>query len=83
MASPLTPEVLAELEECHLAFLTARLVSAEAAAEWRRNAPRVGEALLSARVGDVADAGALASALDAALGSEAVERAARPLVPPG
>jgi hypothetical protein len=79
MASQLTPEILARLEERHLAFLCARLVSPEAAADWRSNAPRVGEALLAARVGEVVDPAALAAALEAALGGEAVERAARPL----
>jgi hypothetical protein len=79
MEPVLTPEILAQLEERHLAFLAARLVSPEAEASFRRNAPRVGEALLAARVGDVVDPGSLAAALDAALGSEAVERVARPL----
>jgi hypothetical protein len=35
----LTPEILAEQEARHLAFLEARLVSPEAAAELRANPP--------------------------------------------
>ncbi len=67
------------MEARHLAFLEARLVSPEAAAELRANAAGVHDALLAARVGDVVDASALAAALDAALTREAVDRAARPL----
>jgi hypothetical protein len=79
MASPLTPEILTQLKARHVAFLKARLVSAEAAAEWVDAAPALHDALLSARVGDVIDAATLAAAVDASLGGEAVERAARPL----
>ena len=79
MASPLTLEILALQKARHVAFLHARLVSAEAAAEWVAAAPAIHDALLSARVGDVIDAPALAAAVDASLGGEAVERAARPL----
>jgi hypothetical protein len=79
MASPLTAEILAQLKARHLAFLAARLVSAEAAAEWRAQVAAAYDTLLAARVGQVVDARALADALDAALTSEAVERAARPL----
>ena len=79
MASPLTPEILAQLKERHLAFLAARLVSPEAFAEWRANVAAVVGALLAARVRDVADVRALADAMDAALTSDAVERIARPL----
>ncbi len=75
----LTPEILAELEARHVAFLEARLVSPEAAAEFRANASAVHDALLAARVADVVDAPALVAALDAALTRDAVERAARPL----
>lgn len=76
----LTPEILAELEARHLAFLEARLVSPEAAAEWLDNAPAIHDVILAARVGDVVDPGALGAAIDAALTGEAVERAARPLL---
>ncbi len=79
MASPLSPAILAELKDRHLAFLAARLVSTEAAAEWRTQVAAAYDTLLAARVGQVVDAGALADALDAALTGEAVERAARPL----
>jgi hypothetical protein len=75
----LTPELLAEIEARHLAFLEARLVSPEAAAELRANASAVHDALLAAPVADVVDAQALAAALDAALTRAAVDRAVRPL----
>ena len=52
MESPLTPEILAEQKARHVAFLQARLVSAEALAEWVAAAPAIHEALLSARVDD-------------------------------
>src|SRR5512141_3082683 len=76
---PITAEDLAQLEARHLAFLRARLVSAEAEAEWRANLPVVWADLLSAKIGSLVDAPALAAALDATLTSDAVERAARPL----
>jgi hypothetical protein len=75
----LTPEILAELRDRHVAFLSARLTSPEAAAEWVENAPRVHDAILAARVGDVIDVRALTAAVDAVLTGPAVERAARPL----
>jgi hypothetical protein len=79
MPSPLTAETLAQIEARHLAFLSARLVSPEAAVEWRAQIAAAYETLLAARVGQVVDASALADALDAALTGEAIERAARPL----
>ena len=75
----ISTEVLAELEARHLAFLSARLVSAEAEAEWRQNLPAVWADLLSTKVSALVDPAAAAAALDAVLTSEVVERAARPL----
>jgi hypothetical protein len=43
------------------------------------NAPRIHDAILAARVGDVVDARTLAAAVDTVLTGQAVERAARPL----
>ena len=79
MVSELTPDVLAALEARHLAFLKARLVSDEAARDWRANVAAVSRALLSERVGSVVDAAAFASLLDAVLTRDTVERLARPL----
>jgi hypothetical protein len=80
-ASPaaLTAEILAQLKARHLAFLEARLVSAEAAVEWRAQVGAACETLLAARVGQVVEASAVTDALDAVLTGEAVERVARPL----
>jgi hypothetical protein len=75
----LSPEILAELRARHLAFLEARLVGAEAEAEWRTNVAAIWADLLAARVRDLADAPALAAALDTVLTPDLVEKAARPL----
>jgi hypothetical protein len=79
MPSSIAPEMLTQLRARHLAFLEARLVSPAAAMEWRANVAAVHEALLTARVGSVVDPRTLAEAVDVALTSDAVERAARPL----
>lgn len=75
----LPPEILAELRARHLAFLEARLVGAEAEAEWRTNVAAVWADLMATRVKDLADAPAIAAALDAVLTPDLVERAARPI----
>jgi hypothetical protein len=75
----ISAEDLAQLQARHLAFLSARLVSPEAEAEWRANLPAVWADFLSAKVGDLVDAPALAAALDATLTAALVEHAARPL----
>jgi hypothetical protein len=79
MDSSITPEFFARQQERHVAFLAARLVSPEAAAEWVAAAPAIHDALLAARVGDVIDAASLAAAVEATLTGETVEQAARPL----
>jgi len=79
MPSSLPPDALAEMSARHVAFLAARLTSPAAAAELRENLAPVREALLDARVGEILEPVAVAAAIDAALTSEAVERAARPL----
>lgn len=75
----LTPEDLTALEARHLAFLEARLVSAEAEREWTEGLARGFADLLAAKVRDLADAKALADALDRVLTPEVIEQAARPL----
>ncbi len=79
MPSSLTPDALVEIRDRHVAFLVARLTSAEAEGELRDNLKAVYEALLAAPVGSVVDPSALAAAVDAALTSDAVEHVARPL----
>ncbi|MFT3774271.1 MAG: hypothetical protein QM820_53595 [Minicystis sp.] len=76
---PLSPADLAQLQARHLAFLEARLVSPAAEAEWRANLPAVYSDLLATKIAAIADAPAIAAALDSVLTSSNVERAARPL----
>jgi len=75
----LTPEDLAQLRARHVAFLEARLLSPQAEAEWRANLAALWIDLCSAKVAAIADAPAIAAALDAVLTPEVVARAARPL----
>lgn len=75
---PITPADLAHLKQRHLAFLAARLTSPEAEAEWRASLAAGFADLLSMRLRDLADAPALAGALDTILTAGAVAQAARP-----
>src|SRR5512132_819820 len=75
----ISPADLAQLKERHLAFLAARLVSAEAEAEWRANLALGFADLLSTKVRDLVDAPALAAVLDTVLTEAAVAHAARPV----
>ncbi len=75
----LSPAALIALKARHLAYLEARLVSAEAEAEWKKNLGPVVSDLLSTRVGDLASPTRLADAADALFTAEAVERTVRPL----
>jgi hypothetical protein len=79
MAALLTPEILGALEARQVAFLEARLVSDEARRAWSANFAAARRELMAAKVGDLVDPAALASALDAALTGASVERVARPL----
>jgi hypothetical protein len=75
----ISPAALTALEARHLAFLEARLVSAEAEAEWKKTLGPVVADLLSTRVGALASPARLADAADALFTAEAVERTVRPL----
>ena len=75
----LSPAALTALKARHLAFLEARLVSAEAEAEWAKSLGPVVADLLSTRVGELASPARLADAADALFTAEAVERTVRPL----
>lgn len=75
----LSPAALTALKARHLAFLEARLVSAEAEAEWKKSLGHIVADLLAIKIGDLASAQHLADAADALFTPEAVERAVRPL----
>jgi hypothetical protein len=75
----ISPAALAALKDRHLAYLTARLVSAEAEAEWRKTLGLVVADLLSVKVGELASPALLADAADTFFTAEAVERSVRPL----
>jgi hypothetical protein len=75
----LSQAALSALKARHLAFLEARLVSAEAEAEWRKSLGPVVTDLLATKIGDLASAHRLADAADALFTAEAVERTVRPL----
>jgi hypothetical protein len=75
----ISPAALAALKARHLAFLHARLVSAEAEAEWKKTFGPVVADLLSIKIGDLASAAHLADAADALFTAEAVDAAVRPL----
>jgi hypothetical protein len=77
--SSLPREALADLKARHLAFLRERLVGDAAQAEWRANFPLIFADLMATKVSSIADAKAIALALDGALTAAAVERAARPV----
>jgi hypothetical protein len=74
-----SPALLREIRARHLAYIEERLASAEAEAEWRANCRAGLEALLDARLGDVAPGSILADAIDRLLSPELLERVARPL----
>lgn len=77
--SSVSPAALVALKARHLAFLEARLVSAEAEAEWKKSLGPVVSDLLSTRVGELASPHRLADAADALFTADAVERTVRPL----
>ncbi len=77
--SPISPAALTSLKARHLAFLEARLVSAEAEAEWKKHLGSVVADLLAIKIGDLASPRHLADAADALFTPEAVERTVRPL----
>ena len=75
----LSPAALAALKARHLAFLEARLVSAEAEADWKKSLGPIVADLLAIKVGDLASPQHMADAADALFTPEAVERTVRPL----
>ena len=75
----ISPAALAALKARHLAYLEARLVSAEAEVEWTKRLGPVVADLLSIKIGDLASPQHLADAADALFTAEAVERTVRPL----
>lgn len=83
MTDPSAPALdarsLHDLKARHLAFLQARLSSARAEAEWRDNLPALYRDLLATRVGALADAPAIARAVEAAIAGGVVEKVARPV----
>lgn len=73
------PALLADLKARQIAFFQERLVSAKAEEDWRSRAAAVYAELLATPLGQIADAAAIADALDAALSADAVKSAFRPL----
>ncbi|AUX48357.1 hypothetical protein SOCE26_098910 [Sorangium cellulosum] len=67
-----------ELKARQIAFLEARLVSEAAARDWRERLPAGFAALLATPLGELADAAAIARALDALAAEEPLRRAVRP-----
>lgn len=78
-APALDPHALHALKARHLAFFEQRLTSPEAEAEWRANLPALYRDLLATPVGAIADASAIARAVEAAIAGEVVEKVARPV----
>jgi hypothetical protein len=75
----ISPAALAALKARQLAFLEARLVSAEAEADWKKSLGPIVADLLSIKIGALASPQHLADAADALFTPEAVERTVRPL----
>lgn len=76
---PAARALLEDLKARQIAFFEERLVSAKAEEEWRSRVAAVFDELYATPVGRLADAGALADALDAALSTDAVRSAIRPV----